>query len=94
MKNLEESLKTALNENLEDKFNDWLSDRYGADDLYVYFSDLLTEFYFNKVTKQNWAKLSDECYEEHAAPDIVRNAKEFKLDPQEVCDSVFRDNAV
>lgn len=85
MKHLKDYLLVENNE--EDTFNRWLKKEFGFDDLYGYFSDLVSP----DINKSNWEKLAEEAYE-NTPSNLKKSAEDAGLDPEGVCYMVFKDS--
>ena len=80
-------LSTIRRFSAEGDFNKWLKDEFGFDDLYDYFSDLVPP----NINKNNYKKLAEKAYKDTSA-DLIRKAKKAGLNPEGVCDMVFKDS--
>ena len=89
MKNLKEYLIKEYRLSPEG-FNKWLEDRYGYEDLYSYFSDLI-DFEWKGNNESVLAKYQKELLEK-VPNSIISDAEDAGLDPNEVAWEVIKDN--
>lgn len=91
MKTLKEYLikEGQWTEQKEKAFNDWLEKKYGYEDLYSYFSDLI-DFEWKGNNESVLAKYQKELLEK-VPSSVIDSAEDAGLDPNEVAWEAIKD---